>query len=122
MSRVDRLLIGGAMMFTFLRAMELSTGRSLVEEDRIDMAKTVLDQAKSRGVELVLPQDCLVSTATDGSAPSRVVPVAKLGPEEIGVDIGPATVRLLDRKSTRLNSSHSQISYAVFCLKKKQQY
>ena len=82
------------MMFTFLRAMDLSTGRSLVEEDRIDMAMTVLDQAKSRRVELVLPQDCLVSTATDGSAPSRVVPVAKIGPEEIGVDIGPATVRL----------------------------
>jgi phosphoglycerate kinase len=92
MTRVDRLLIGGAMMFTFFRAMGLRTGKSLVEEDRIDMAKSVLDQAKQHSVELVLPEDCLVSTATDGSAPSRVVPVAKLGADEIGVDIGPASV------------------------------
>ena len=92
MSRVNRLLIGGAMMFTFFRAMGLETGKSLVEEDRIDMAKSVLDEAKKRNIELVLPDDCLVSTATDGSAPSRVVPVSKLGAEEIGVDIGPASV------------------------------
>ena len=75
LGKVDRLLIGGAMMFTFLRAQGRSTGRSLVEEDRVSMAASVLEQARSRGVELLLPTDCVASTANDGSAPARVVAV-----------------------------------------------
>jgi phosphoglycerate kinase len=92
MSKVDRLLIGGAMMFTFLRAQSIATGRSLVEEERVSMARDVLAEAARRKVELLLPVDCLVSTATDGSASSRVVACSAIGPEDIGVDIGPATV------------------------------
>ncbi len=93
LGKVDRLLIGGAMMFTFLRAQGRPTGRSLVEEDRIDMAREVLAAAAARGVELKLPVDCLASTAADGTAPSRTVAVDGLGEDELGVDIGPATVR-----------------------------
>jgi len=93
LGKVDRLLVGGAMMFTFLRAQGRPTGRSLVEEDRIEMARSVLEQAASRGVELVLPVDCVVSAAADGSAPARTVAVDRIGPEEKGVDIGPETVR-----------------------------
>ena len=59
--KVDRLLVGGAMMFTFLKAQGRPTGRSLVEDDRLEMAKSVLEQAKARGVELVLPVDCVAS-------------------------------------------------------------
>ena len=92
LGRVDRLLIGGAMMFTFLRAQGRPTGRSLVEPDRVDMAKSVLQQAASRGVELVLPVDCVASIAADGSAPGRAVKIEALGPDEMGVDIGPETV------------------------------
>ena len=92
-ARVDRLLIGGAMMFTFLRAQGLKTGCSLVEEDRIDMARDVLARAKERGVELVLPVDCVASTAPDGSAGSHIVTVGALRDDEMGVDIGPATVQ-----------------------------
>ncbi len=91
--KVDRLLIGGAMMFTFYRAQGKPTGRSLVEEDRVEVARKVLDEAARRGVELVLPVDCLASAAADGSAPSRIVSVDELGPDEIGVDIGPASVQ-----------------------------
>ena len=98
MSKVDRLLIGGAMMFTFLRAQGLSTGRSLVEEERVAMAKDVLAEAVRRKVELVLPTDCLVSSATDGSAPSRTVACSAIGAEEIGVDIGPASVADFTRR------------------------
>ncbi len=91
--KVDRLLIGGAMMFTFLRAQGRPTGRSLVEEDRIEMAREVLAAAAARGVELKLPVDCVASTAADGSAPSRTVAIESLGADEMGVDIGPLTLR-----------------------------
>jgi phosphoglycerate kinase len=94
LGKVDRLIIGGAMMFTFNRAKGLPTGRSLVEEDRLDMARKVLEQAAGRNVELVLPVDCLASAATDGSAPSRPLAVDRLEPDDIGVDIGPETVKL----------------------------
>ncbi|HEY3216476.1 MAG TPA: phosphoglycerate kinase [Candidatus Eisenbacteria bacterium] len=93
LGKVDYLLIGGAMMFTFLRAQGRSTGRSLVEVDRVEMARSVLEQARSRGVELVLPVDCVVSAAADGSAPARTVPVDHIGEQDRGVDIGPETVR-----------------------------
>jgi phosphoglycerate kinase len=98
LERVDRLLVGGAMMFTFLRAQGRATGRSLVEEDRIEMAREVLARAAARRVELVLPVDCVASAATDGSAEGRAVALDALGADDIGVDIGPATVRLFGEK------------------------
>ena len=93
LSKVDALLIGGAMMFTFLRAQGKATGRSLVEEDRIAMARQVLSDAAARGVDLLLPIDCVASTAADGSAPGKVTAVDRLGADEMGVDIGPETVK-----------------------------
>jgi phosphoglycerate kinase len=108
LARVDRLLVGGAMMFTFARAQGRPTGRSLVEEDRVEVARTVLAEAKKRGVELVLPVDCVASAATDGSAPGRVVALDALGKDDIGVDIGPGTVtrfaeRLADARTVLWN-------------------
>jgi phosphoglycerate kinase len=94
LGKVDRLLVGGAMMFTFMRAQGKPTGRSLVEEDRIATAKDVLEAAAGRGVELVLPIDCIASSATDGSAPGRAVAIDDLSAADIGVDIGPETMRL----------------------------
>jgi len=98
LDQVDRLLIGGAMMFTFLRAQGRPTGRSLVEEDRIETARSVMEQARARGVELLLPVDCVASTATDGSRPGHAVDLDSLGADEIGVDIGPRTVRLFGER------------------------
>jgi phosphoglycerate kinase len=98
LARVDRLLVGGAMMFTFLRAQGRATGRSLVEEDRVEMARSVLEQAKGRNVELVLPVDCLASTAADGSKPARAASLDSLAADEMGVDIGPESVRLFGEK------------------------
>ena len=92
LGRVDRLLVGGAMMFTFLRAQGRTTGRSLVEEDRVELARTLLEQAAARGVELVLPVDCVVSSAVDGSAPGMPRAIDSIGAGEIGVDIGPESV------------------------------
>jgi len=92
LGRVDRLLVGGAMMFTFLRAQGVATGRSWVEEDKLGLARTVLDQAAARGVELVLPVDCVASSAPDGSAPGVTRAIGAIGADEMGVDIGPESV------------------------------
>jgi 3-phosphoglycerate kinase len=98
LGKVDCLLIGGAMMFTFNKAKGLPTGKSLVEDDRVELAKTVLAQAAEKKIELVLPVDCIVSSATDGSAPGRPKRVDALGPDDIGVDIGPETLALFAAK------------------------
>jgi phosphoglycerate kinase len=98
LGKVDRLLIGGAMMFTFYKAQGLPVGKSLVEDDRIEMAKDVLAQAKAKGVDLVLPVDCIASTAPDGTAPGTAKKIAELGEAEMGVDIGPESVKLFAGK------------------------
>jgi phosphoglycerate kinase len=98
LGKVDRLLIGGAMMFTFNKAKGLPTGKSLVEDDRVELARAVLAQAAEKKIEIVLPVDCLVSSATDGSAPGTPKRVDALGPDDIGVDIGPESLALFADK------------------------
>ncbi len=98
LGKVDRLLIGGAMMFTFLKAQGKPVGRSLVEDDKLELARQVLAEAATRNVELVLPTDCIASTAADGSAPATPKPVAQLGADEMGVDIGPESLALFAAK------------------------
>lgn len=89
--RVDRLLLGGAMTYTFLRARGLATGRSLVEEDKIDLAKGLLSDPRADRIEL--PVDTRVSPSTDGSDPGSIRAIDAIGADEIGVDIGPETIR-----------------------------
>jgi phosphoglycerate kinase len=84
---VDHLLIGGAMAYTFLRALGKSTGRSLVEPDKVDLAKRLLE---STGDKIILPLDHVVVREIKAGAPSEVV--EEIGPDQIGVDIGPATI------------------------------
>ena len=93
--KVDRLLVGGGMMFTFLHAKGLGVGRSLLEEDRIDMAGDILTLA---GDKLLLPVDCRVSSQFDIKA-GRVeqietVDVGSIPKDAAGLDIGPATIAL----------------------------
>lgn len=93
--RVDRLLIGGAMANTFFRALGLETGASLVEEDRIDLARATLERA---GERLVLPVDCVVAPEIAAGAAARVVERTGVGgPDRIG-DIGPATRDMFARE------------------------
>jgi len=91
--RVDRVFIGGGMMFTFLRARGLETGRSLVEEDRIPLAAELL--GSSEGGKLLLPEDCRVADDPKGVDTGRIVPVDKIPNDRMGVDIGPASVGAL---------------------------
>jgi phosphoglycerate kinase len=90
--KVDALLIGGAMMFTFLRAKGLGTGASLVEEDRVPVAGRLVADAQARGLSLQLPVDCRIASSVDGSDPGSIVDVGAIPDGKIGVDIGPATV------------------------------
>jgi phosphoglycerate kinase len=89
--RVDRLLIGGGMTFTFLRARGLDTGRSLVEEDRVETARDVLARPGA-AAKLMLPTDCLAATDLSGADPGRVVGVEAIPEGQMGVDIGPGTI------------------------------
>jgi phosphoglycerate kinase len=89
--RVDRAAIGGGMMFTFLRAQGIATGRSLVEEDRIETARQLLADPARAG-KLLLPSDCLVAEDISGKDPGRVTPVAGIPADRAGVDIGPASL------------------------------
>ena len=95
LGRVDRLLIGGAMAYTFFKALGMPVGKSLVEDDKQDAAREVIDAAKARGVVLQLPVDHVVADKIDAAAPAQVLKVgdAAIG-DRMGLDIGPETVRL----------------------------
>jgi phosphoglycerate kinase len=91
--RVDRLLIGGAMAYTFFRAQGLAVGRSLVEEDKLDSARDILSRAKARGLELLLPADHVVAPKLEAGAPTETLPVGDPSiADRMGLDIGPVTV------------------------------
>jgi phosphoglycerate kinase len=89
--KVDRLLIGGAMANTFFRAMGHETGKSLVEEDRVEMAKELLDGSGDR---LVLPVDCVATDRLEAGAEKRVVSREAIPADRMVADVGPETVRL----------------------------
>jgi len=92
MAKADDLLIGGAMTYTFLRAMGKSTGTSLVEEDKIDLAKEILEKAKARGTELVFPVDLVVADAFEDDAEREEVSPDDIPDGWMGMDIGPKAV------------------------------
>jgi len=93
-NKVDVLLIGGGMMFTFLKAMGYEIGKSIVEEDKLDLAKDLMSLAKEKGVKFVLPVDAVVVKEIKEDAPTTVKDVDKFDKDDIGVDIGPKTIDL----------------------------
>lgn len=95
MGRVDRLLIGGAMAYTFFKALGMPVGKSLVEDDKLDEARTIIAHAQARGVVLQLPVDHVVAATIDAAAPTEVLKVGDpaMG-DRMGLDIGPETARL----------------------------
>ncbi|HEV8586403.1 MAG TPA: phosphoglycerate kinase [Methylomirabilota bacterium] len=90
-SKVDALLIGGGMAFTFLRALGHGIGRSLVEPDRVETARAAMEAARRRGVQLTLPVDAVVADGLD-SASGRAVGIRQIPDAQMGLDIGPRTV------------------------------
>lgn len=92
LDKCDKVLIGGGMVFTFYKARGLNVGTSLVEDDKLELAKELEAQAKAKGVELLLPSDVVVADRFAADARSRVVPMEAIPDGWMGLDIGPASV------------------------------
>jgi phosphoglycerate kinase len=88
---VDTLIIGGGMAYTFMKAQGYEIGKSLLDEGGLDTARTVLDKAKAKGIELLLPVDTLEADAFAETANTKVVGLGEIDPDWMGLDIGPKT-------------------------------
>ena len=91
--KVDKLIIVGAMAYTFYKAMGYSVGKSFVEEDKLDLAKSILDQAKEKNVKLILPVDTLVAPEMKDGYPRKVVSCKEIPDDLMGLDIGDETIK-----------------------------
>ncbi len=98
LTKADRLLIGGGMVFTFLAAKGYSVGNSLLEADQIETVKGYLADAEKAGVEIVLPTDILAADSFAADSPYEVVPADAIPDGKIGLDIGPESQKLFASK------------------------
>ncbi len=92
--RVDKVIIGGGMAFTFIKAMGMEIGSSLVEDNMLDFARGIQEHAMARGVKFYLPVDCVVAASREPGAETKLVPVQEIPKGWYGLDIGPASVKL----------------------------
>src|SRR5690606_11485369 len=98
LTKADRLLIGGGMVFTFLKAKGYEVGKSLLEEDQLDTVKGYLATAVENGVEIVLPTDIVAATAFAADAEHAVVAADQIPADRLGLDIGPDSAALFASK------------------------
>ncbi|GAA3650623.1 phosphoglycerate kinase [Nonomuraea antimicrobica] len=98
LTKVDRLLVGGGMAYTFLKAQGHEVGRSLLQEDQLDQVRGFLDDAERRGVEIVLPVDVLAAVTFAADAEHDVVAATAIPADREGLDIGPKTRELFAAK------------------------
>ena len=102
LTKVDALIIGGAMAYTFLKAQGQQVGRSRVEEDKLDMAREILKEAKKRNVKFLLPVDHIAADKIDASAKPHTIAAGQAIPDNLmGLDIGPETVELFSEEVSR---------------------
>ncbi len=92
--KVDTLIIGGGMAYTFYKAMGYEIGNSLLEAEKIDLAKEILEKAKNSKVKFLLPVDCIVASEFSNDSPAEAVDVKDIPADKQGLDIGPKTVEL----------------------------
>jgi phosphoglycerate kinase len=97
MKLADAMLIGGAMAYTFLKSQGLPVGKSLVENDKLDLARNLLEEARRRKFRFVLPVDHVLAESPD-SASSRVTDIAQTPENLMGLDIGPKTIALFNQE------------------------
>ena len=92
--KVDKMIIGGGMAFTFLKALGYEVGQSIIEDDLIGKALQVMETAKKLGVKFYLPVDFVIAEKKSAEAESKIVPVQEINGRWMGLDIGPATITL----------------------------
>lgn len=102
--KVDSILIGGAMAFTFLKAQGKNIGKSLVEEDKLDISLKILENSKKNNVKIILPIDVVVSKEFSNDSKFFTVDVDKMKDDYIGLDIGNKTVELFSKKIKDANT------------------
>ncbi|WP_020676288.1 phosphoglycerate kinase [Geopsychrobacter electrodiphilus] len=98
LEKVDSILIGGGMAYTFLKAQGIATGTSLLEADRVELAKKLLAQAESRGVEFLLPQDHIVAAEFKADSSAQTCGNTDFPADRMALDIGPQTIKLYRQK------------------------
>ena len=91
LDKVDHVIIGGGMTFTFIKALGGKIGNSLVEDDYLDLAKKILEKAKIKGVEIHLPVDALIADNFSNDANTQLVDTTKIPDGWMGLDVGPKT-------------------------------
>jgi phosphoglycerate kinase len=92
LDKVDTLIIGGGMVFTFLKAKGYEIGKSLLDEPGLELAKAAIAKAEAKGVKLLLPEDIMVATEFAADADSKVVPADAMPADMLGMDIGPKSI------------------------------
>ncbi|HVO67457.1 MAG TPA: phosphoglycerate kinase [Syntrophales bacterium] len=92
--KVDKMVIGGGMAFTFLKALGYEIGKSIFEEELLPKAQEIMETAKQLGVKFYLPVDCVIAEDASAEAETKIVPVQEINSKWKGLDIGPATITL----------------------------
>jgi phosphoglycerate kinase len=100
-SKIDSLIIGGGMAFTFFRAQGFDIGDSLVEEEKLPLAKKILDHCKALNKRLILPVDCVIADRFDNDAQRKIVSVTRIPEGWRGLDIGPESVKIIGMELRR---------------------
>jgi phosphoglycerate kinase len=101
MKIADALLIGGGMAYTFLKAQGIAIGKSLVEDDKLDLARKLLTEVKQRSFRFALPADHVVASEFKADAQTQTLPIAKIPDGWMGLDIGPQTVKAFGAELAR---------------------
>jgi phosphoglycerate kinase len=99
--KIDVLIIGGGMAFTFFQAEGFEIGDSLVEQEKLPLAKKILEDCKAKHMRLILPVDCVVADRFENGAQRKIVSVSKIPPGWRGLDIGPETVKIIGMELRR---------------------
>ena len=92
--KVDKILVGGGMAFTFLKAAGFGIGKSLCENDMLDLAKKIMEKAKQKNVQFLLPVDAVIAEKPAADAPTKTCGIKDIPEDWMGLDIGPATITL----------------------------
>ena len=102
--KVDKIIIGGGMAFTFLKALGHEIGKSLVEEDLIEEAKKIMEEAKHLGVKFYLPVDVVAAETFSAEAIAKIVTIQEIPKDWMGLDIGPASALLFSEAIADANT------------------